>query len=418
MNRDQEESIETAGRVLCERIQDEVTEFPVLANTVSNSCNLSLLAVCEKISNRVVHDAIKFLITANPHALIYSTHRVYFSSHSIDSIANDDCHCILLPWIAKHYPWVFDHHQIRKLPPHAELVIKQTRGVIEASVVRRFYEIYPQGLKQKNRGCRGFPLQIMCNFQYTGYDADLFEFMAKQYPEAMSGRDRVGTTVLHKVCMDLAKTFDEQDKIFPKENTAQICRFLVNECPQLVRSEGKSGRGLPIHFLAHRLNRPLVQEIAILLLKEYPDAIEIRTRSIFPQLSSRPFVQQIVPLLQQEKDMQQERAWLALASTNFHCFANSNGAEVCVQVGDAFTNWAETKFRKAELEIQQKISELCVSFEGDDVDESVDQYSDDSDDDGKGFGDYVLEDEDSDEYEDFGISSESNEHDSAAELDF
>lgn len=144
-----EQSIQEAAREMCEHIRQEVTEHPILARTVSKDVlGWSLLTtVCEKTYGRNVgHDAIKFLITMNPHALMWKGKH----KRPIHIIAENSCHCVLLPWIVEHHAWIFEHPKLRRQPPHYELVSHYASGECSASVVRTFYELCPQALRQKN----------------------------------------------------------------------------------------------------------------------------------------------------------------------------------------------------------------------------------------------------------------------------
>jgi hypothetical protein len=307
------ERMEKAGRVMCERIEKEVSEYPILAKAVSEGGDVlgwSLLtAICEKTCSRDVgHNAMKFLITMNPYALIWRWGDEYDPLNPVKKIAQNDCHCVLLPWIAEHHSWIFDHPKVRERPPHFELVRNYANGGCSASVVRSFYEWYPQGLQQINeRSLDESPLHL-CLSGWGECDAELLEWMAKQYPPAISSRDRFGMTALHKACGALSSIIEEgvAAPSLCTENMARICRYLVSEYPQGVRIRAQGGRGLPIHYLARRCNRPLVQDLVILMLKHYPQAIDIKAASYLPKLDTVPFIQQIGPLLQQEAGIEEE----------------------------------------------------------------------------------------------------------------
>ena len=86
-----ENSSEEDVRALNERIQREVTAKPFLARIVQHKKPL-LSAVCTALENEFFHPAIKFLILANPSALLWTT--------TIHLIAGHSAHCVLMPWIA------------------------------------------------------------------------------------------------------------------------------------------------------------------------------------------------------------------------------------------------------------------------------------------------------------------------------
>lgn len=71
-------------------------------------------------------------------------------------------------------------------------------------------------------------------------------------------------------------------------NATKICRFFTSEHADLVRTKGPDGV-LPIHWLVRCCNRPLVQEIAVLFLKEYPERINAKASQLIPRAFDRPF---------------------------------------------------------------------------------------------------------------------------------
>eukprot|EP00527_Entomoneis_sp_CCMP2396_P009413 CAMPEP_0198138570 /NCGR_PEP_ID=MMETSP1443-20131203/1956_1 /TAXON_ID=186043 /ORGANISM="Entomoneis sp., Strain CCMP2396" /LENGTH=484 /DNA_ID=CAMNT_0043800389 /DNA_START=124 /DNA_END=1578 /DNA_ORIENTATION=- len=368
-----ENILESRAAALCTRIEEEVSVHPIFAKTVQSSMlRWSLLTVvCEKTyQSTSCHDTIKFLIEANPHALFWRWDE-YEPKDVIHSIAKS--HGVLLPWIAERYPWVFEHKSCRKAPPHLELVRKYANGQCVASVVRRFYELYPQGLLQQDKLMRGgFPLQYSLK-GWEECDADLFIWMAQQAPAAMAHKENSGTTVLHSACMSLSSSVDP-DVIVPinlcTENMVRICRFLVSERPGLVRTKGRGGRGLPVHYLGRRCNRILVQEVLLLLLKEFPQSIEVKASGFLPKLSNVPFIQEVAPLVKQESEVQQEQEWLLPAAANFLACTRSLDF---AKVGEVFESWVTQRTSVVLKSIQEQIGEIRLSFQGDDVDSSDDE---------------------------------------------
>jgi hypothetical protein len=406
----QREILESRGAALCQRIEEEVSAHPILAKTVdSNMLLWSLLTVvCEKTyATTLGHAAIKFLIETNPHSLLWRWGDRYSQQDAIHSIAKNSCHCVLLPWIAEQYPWVLEHKRCKNAPPHLELAKKHADGECAASVVRRFYELFPQGLLQQSRvsAVAGFPLQCLL-IGWEECDADLFIWMAQQAPAAVKHKGNWGTNVLHSACMSLSSSPDP-DLVEPidrcTENNARICRFLVSEHPQLVRSKGRGGRGLPIHHLAHRCNRMLVQEVLLLLLKEFPESIEVKAAGYLPKLSNVPFIQQVAPLVKQESGLQQEQEWLLPATANFLAYTGSlDHPSIDVNIAkleEAFENWV--KERNSEVEsLQEQIGEIRLAFQGDDVvaTGSDDEEEDDEEDDEEEV--WISEDDGSENEED------------------
>ena len=67
------------------------------------------------------------------------------------------------------------------------------------------------------------------------------------------------------------------------ENMARVCRFLVSEYPKAILMKAGGGRGLPLQYLARQCSRPLVQDLMMLMLKLYPQAVGIRSWSVSSQ---------------------------------------------------------------------------------------------------------------------------------------
>lgn len=148
-------------------------------------------------------------------------------------------------------------------------------------------------------------------------DADLFIWMAKQCPEVVLN-EHAGSTLLSTVCCILAAPKRYENVLLPDmctPNMAEICRFLISEHPVLVRQKGHV-KGLPIHMLVRYFNRPIVQEMTILLLKAYTECMHARVSKWQPDLSALPFIQQVHPLVVEELEIEREIAMLTQASQN------------------------------------------------------------------------------------------------------
>jgi len=152
---------------LSSQIQDAVTKHPVLARSVApdpfnHHDQRSLLArLCELYwhsppPSLAMQPAVKFLIEKNPHALIWEFICFLASSSSpIYEVAEH--HCAIMPWIAERFSWVFDHPDCLEQPPHHALIRRYLDGQCDASIVRQFYEAYPQGLAQESQRGWGLP---------------------------------------------------------------------------------------------------------------------------------------------------------------------------------------------------------------------------------------------------------------------
>ena len=372
-------NIEQASANLCQRIEEEVAMHPILAKTVDEEIlRWSLLtAFCEKTSGTAYcHDAIKCLVRANPISLLWRWGDTHSEPKSpIKTIAEG--HPILMVWIAQEFATMLDHRHCLYDPPSL-LMVRQyaNNSHVEASVVQRFYELYPKGLKNKSQDLisSGYALQKVIG-GWQECDADLFIFMASQYPKALAYRDRLGIHVLYIVCAHLAQAVDE-DTAAPfqcSENMLRICRFIVDKCPELVSKKGRVGRGLPLHQLAKYCNRPLVQQAIILQLKHYPEAVEVRARSYLPDLKKEPFIQEIHPVVVLEADLASGKEWVVEGCANLATATSSLPSNHFLSIPtDIFASWVKSYETRLVEQLPSMIDDVCQKFAGPDVEEDED----------------------------------------------
>lgn len=382
-----EEELDVEEANLYQKLKESLASHPVLAQTVNSSVLYwwSLLwAFCEKTHST---RSVKLLIETNPDALLYGqgTGR-YDRSFPLATIAGNR-HQVLLPWIAQQFPWVFRHRGCRNEPPHLKLVRSYTAGNCNAELVREFYQAYPEGLSEPDKIRGEHTLTILQSDGWRKCEADLFIWMVQQAPEIALERNRSGMSLLYSACANLSSSFDPYavgPQFVCTENMATVCRFLVTTFPSMVKMNF-GGRGLPIHLLARRCNRPLVQDVAILLMREYPDCLSRTAGGHLPVLSEVPFLQQVAPLLDFEAAIVAEQEWLGLLGTNVWT-ATTEDEQVrhidglVKEASHVLASWAKLRAEALSLllqnEVREKLRDICQSFEGPDVDnENVDSES-------------------------------------------
>ena len=365
----------TAAR-LNQMIQKVVKTHPILARTALRKKYTLLEVVFARVGVAGL-ETIQFLIEVNPFALL---HRSTGSIHAlIHSIAGSGWASEQLLWIAERYPWFFQHESCQQIPPHFALIESYVDGTCNLETVRRFYEIYPQGLREKDSMQRlGYPLWVSLQGSEEP-DADFFIWMAKQCPIAVYFEMKPGYNILHLVCYFLTT-----EKCTP--NMAKIGRFLVSEHPGLTRQQLPGHRLLPIHMLSMHFNRPLVQEIAILILKACPECAEERTASQWhPDLTTLPFIQQVYPLVMKELVIEQEALLLpqisqnaalaAVLPTRYMAFASVPSASglsssLFGSVSGVFCSWANLRvshvLKEQKQLVKERIADTCSLLEGED----------------------------------------------------
>ena len=370
---------------LQQRVKDQVTAHPIVARTVcKNVLRYSLLeAFCEKVG-AVGYETIRFLIEMNPQALLWvhsdPQNEIILPIHVL---AASGWGCALLPWIAKRYPWVFQHELCQENPPHLRMMTCYIYGVCELETVREFYEIYPQGLSEKDKaGIAGYPLALSLKGDIEP-DAELFIWMARQYPKAVYDPLPVEgeCNVLHGVCMNLTL---EGKPMEGKRNLLKIGRFLISEHESLVREKTHLGN-LPIHKLVRYCDQALVQELAIVLMKVYPDFFEDWDSPWYGKLRSIPFIHLVHPRISDELKIDRDLSLLkqssqtvvkaAVAPTSRSSSTSSlNGSEsnslLVSSLSGAYLSWAKLRIdvlSSQKRRIQEQIADICRALSYDDA---------------------------------------------------
>jgi hypothetical protein len=170
-----------------ESLSDALVKDPILARVVNTQKRMwSLLDVsCEMIGHRdQSNTSTKLLIEANPHALLWKRRyrRGSGKRAPVHLIGNYPETCDLLLWIAEHYVWVFAHRVCRKNPSHLNMMRCYAERHCSTETVWKFYDLYPQGLQEKDRSPYrirgGYPLSISIAGPELP-DPDLFIWMAE-----------------------------------------------------------------------------------------------------------------------------------------------------------------------------------------------------------------------------------------------
>ncbi|GAX10709.1 hypothetical protein FisN_14Lu249 [Fistulifera solaris] len=373
-----------------QRIKEEVTAEPLLVRMINTSMeNWSLLGAVCRWAKFDCQGTILFLIEQNPHALMWVGRSRDRNKRCapIHLIGESSRNCTWLFWIVKRYPWVFEHKVCQRNPPHLSMVRCWANGDCESEVIRWFYEAYPQGLHEKERITSTVgKYALMVSLEGSEEpDADIFIWMAEQHPDAIYYKTVRGYSILHQVCEALGAKENEYQFVPFKcsPNMAKIARYLISEHSDLVRQRIHRCGYLLIHLLATRLNHPLVQEMVILLLKAYPECIQVKAAKCRPELSVLPFIQELYPLLMSELEVDTEIALLAQLSDSMANAVLISGDSSLVKnsflgsISEIFRCWAD--LRIAHVSIQQQrirdgIAEMCHRHEGEDVpDELVDE---------------------------------------------
>ena len=339
-------------RALNELVQHEVTAKPFLARIVQGNRGSLLSCAIYLLDDELFHPTIKFLIEANPSALLWETYNDYNGKRMIHNIADHSTHCVLMPWIATNYQWVLDNEICHEFPPVFDLLnqyaSRNATGATEctAAIIRQFFEAYPRGLNQQDVMGTGFtPLHAIL-YGSAECDADLFKWIAEKCPSNMLKTDEDGETPLHDACRSLDHS----------NSSGEICKYLIAKCPESVRIMTDRS-ALPIHELLSHCQHRRVKEVVVYLLRAYPESYNMASRhSSAPR--SVPFIQRIKPLLDEESELKENLAYLREVSRVFQNALDDtpNPSPLASSTCDAFGNWATVTFAKRLEAMMEQIS--------------------------------------------------------------
>ena len=366
---------------MCKRIQDEVTEHPILARTVKKRfsqwrpeewfCESLLSTLCERQEHTdLVHPAIKFLVIQNSSALLWEFKSNYLTIHII---ANIGTHCVLMPWIAQFYPSVLEFVDFRKktsrrLPSYLceSVVFQYRKGACNASEVRKFFENYPRALLQ-DTAAKKCPLHVCLRHDpgLVECDANLFQWLAEQHPPSIHWQDEHGQTPLRRACATLLN--------FPTDNMVKICRYLIKNSPQSVSLKHtipgtcRESLGLPIHILLRHCNDQAVREVLVDLLREYPESFNApEAPGWYPAPREIPFVQQVMPLLEKEPPIQDARQDIAVLTYAYvllrAALAINSEDQSYTNATTAFAEWARLRVDTLNRRFDET-NEFCCGYE-------------------------------------------------------
>ena len=351
-----------------QNIYTQINNTPALTR-MTNKLGVSLLkAACEKfecMDNSNCFDVVKYVIQSNPSALRQDFHQPGVAP--IYHIASSKYLCAMMPWIAKKFPWILNSKHCLKNPPLFKMI---SCGLVNemsynVTTLRQFLETYPHGLTQE---CDDGNILHMIISHHTECNPALFKWLAKQHPSSMASRNLYGLTPLFFVCLLLVKSSGLR-----KSKAKEICLFLISSCPESIRMSSNTGT-LPIHILLDHCQNIHVREIAVHLLREYPESYWMSFSSSRQRTTKRGsicisynspsppcsvyFLWLIWPYLTEEKELKD----------NIHSLEQlikiTNNEEPICKAGKVFNSWSISKVNDLQNRLElttETISEICRS---------------------------------------------------------
>ncbi len=406
--------------ILRQHITEEVTQHPILARTISKQTedsSWSLLRLACFRTGMHCREFIQFLIERNPHALLWAPEDSFRRGDALLHIIASNSNCLVFPWIAERYPWVFQHPLYQQSPPHLKMMKLYINGHCDETTVQSFYEIYPQGLQERDTAAPQAMYPLMLSLSGSEEPSEeLFVWMAEQYPNAVYHSPVPGFTILHKVCSILAKSHTL--------NMTNICRFLLVEHASLISQTTDEFGHLPIHELASSCNNRPVRLMVCGMLKEYPECVNVKDVKLYPDLSEVPFIKQVHPLIVEALDIEKEISLLtemsdnilkavSLLTCNSLPSSEQNGSSFSLasfgSLAEVFSCWAKLRITHVLSPLEQKNRAEAFRL----VEEGVPGDFEEEDDD----ADSEEEDGDDDSDDDDGIEEEGDIWDEASAAD-
>ena len=408
-------------------IQRKVEEKPILSRIVQDDRSLLSVACINRarepswISIRLFfHPAIKFLILANPSALLWAFGD---SSKVIHMIARHVSNYVLMPWIATNHQWVLDHEICLADPPVFNLIRLYRNGDVTtrctSTIIQQFFEAYPQGLTQVNKK-GSTPLHAILNNGFAKCNADLFKWIAEKRPSAMLETNNFGHTPLYPAFISLTNQLEEDSgeickflieqcpesvrmmdngsrlpiqkllrhcqhqpvkevvvcllRAYPEsfvlhelachslirhlgDNLGEICKYLIEQCPESVRMMDNDSR-LPIHLLLRHCQHRPVKEVVVYLLREYTESYNMASGR-YRAPSSIPFIQRIKPLLDDERELKENVADLQQLSGVFKDAVGGTDNDLASSTSIVFNNWTKT----ITQDLEDRMEEISIRLQ-------------------------------------------------------
>ena len=297
---DADRSINDTSTDLIALMKSQVDKFPMLVNAIDEA-DRSFLALCIRVVHFTIAyaedeacftpwlDAMKWLIEKNPYSLVWlcdvtCTPNALIDESPLEWICREECEEFepLLIWITRYYVWIFrcvehnfmGHNNKRIQDPHFELLMYHTHGVVPASAVQHFCELFPEALASTSYlGSITLLYLSLLVVDQRVCCSSLFKWIAQQAPEAMMHPDGLGCNMLplHMACVRLTShggldpTLEIHQDSIP--DLTEICLFLISECPEAIFVEDSFNR-TPLHILhIFGRNKPEVNLVIIAMIK-------------------------------------------------------------------------------------------------------------------------------------------------------
>ena len=291
---------------------EAVEKFPELANVIDEERNSSLLEYCcyatwdLELSPYAV-DAMKTLIKANPHALVWD---LKYAWDPLTWIADNDgpgseSADELFLWIFEHYSWAFDHQELylsngKKNYPLYHLMSLNLQGDVATSALKDFFNKYPHMLMIRSGKYANPLVQLLANASKSDrlHNMEFIEFMLHKCPQLSSviiGQG--GASTFYRIC-EVAVEDVVTGRYPQKPDNVKVCKLMFQLNPSAATVTALEGE-LPIELLARTFVKgsPLFDVMADIARLMYPKLTKHLTATRID------LIREILKVLDKEKEV-------------------------------------------------------------------------------------------------------------------
>ena len=297
---------------ICDDIRQALDRYPVLAMVQDSGTGLdpsqdkgkTMLAflICSPlIRTGPGRELLTFLLQKNPHALAWEWVGEHREEAPQEDGESETDNFILLQWhwntlkfvsrfhprlvldtILPAYPWIMDHSNIQKRPPHMELLFHYTQGTLDAQDMLRFFQSYPHLLHQEASYSEEYflpepvsmPLALAIDRlghstdPLTEQDKALWDYMLQESPSTITTVQEEDTnrTLINKLAAMLSNFASQDMDVKSIDIVCKLCRKLVDQDPHSVFCADTNG-WQPLDYLADVCHISKIQDLAALVIR-------------------------------------------------------------------------------------------------------------------------------------------------------
>ena len=301
--------------------------------------------------SRALHKSIKFMVHKNPHALLWHHDPPEFLDYessvpcyeeagsAFDNICDNECHAsVLLLWLIENYGDVLMGQKFKSAANHRAILRSFCLGFCPTTTVRRFYQLFPQAVKQNVEedlgvGYENYPIHYAMVEDPEEADFELFGWMVQQHPKTVEVSDSSGQTIFHRLFRN-------------SRNPVQYANILIDECPWIIYKKDKHGE-LPINKLVRRRCRMYRRssfneedcKVLVRLLRRMYVSKENPINEILPRV---PYVERICEHLRRQHQLSLNAVAIKRIQAMMAKALDVDKSDQCLsEVNEVYSDWSK-----------------------------------------------------------------------------